>query len=296
MSIFIDESTRILVQGITGREGQFWTHHMIGMGSHVVAGVTPGKEGSDFEGVPVYHSVRNAVKAHEIDASILFVPPKFALDAVNEALDAGIRKLVVLADGMPLHDAVSMRRSALEKGAMIVGPNTTGIASPGKAMMGCFPYWMERVFKPGRIGVMSRSGSLTNEIMAVIVKAGYGISTFMGIGGDPVPSLRFAELLAMYEADEQTDALVIIGEVGGSMEEEVAQAVKDGVFTKPVVAFISGRCAPKDKKMGHAGAIISNGTGSAEQKLKAFAEAGIPVADVPRLIGPLLTEKLNAQK
>ena len=293
MSIFIDENTRIIVQGITGKEGSFWTKHMKEMGSNMVAGVTPGKEGQEVEGIPVYHSVRNAVAAHKADAAMLFVPPKFTMDAVMEALDGGIRKIVTIADGIPLHEMLKIRAAALSHNAMVIGGNTSGVISPGKAMMGSLPYWIERVYKKGNIGVMTRSGSLTNEVTAMIVAAGFGVSSLLGVGGDPVPGTRFAELLPLYEKDEETRAVVIIGELGGTMEEEVAAAIENRVFTKPLVAFLSGRTAPKGKKMGHAGAIITGGKGSVEDKAAALEKAGALVAKRPSDLGETLKKALK---
>jgi succinyl-CoA synthetase alpha subunit len=293
MSIFIDGKTNVLVQGITGSEGSYWTKHMKDMGTTVVAGVTPGKEGQEIEGIPVFNTVRRAVKKYKFDASMLFVPPRFTKDAVFEALDAGIKKVVTVADGIPLHDAMLIRQEAIRANAVVIGGNTSGVISPGKAMMGFFPYWIERVYKPGRVGVMTRSGSLTNEVTAMVVRAGFGVSTLIGVGGDAVPGTRFAELLPYYQQDNETDAVVIIGELGGTMEEEVADAMKKGVFTKPLVAFLSGRTAPKGKRMGHAGAIITGGKGSVEDKIEALTKAGAMVAERPRLIGDLLKEVLS---
>jgi succinyl-CoA synthetase alpha subunit len=295
MSIFIDKSTKVCIQGITGKEGSFWTKHMIDLGTQVLCGVTPGKEGQLVEGKPVYNSVKAAVEHHDIDASMLFVPPRLTKDAVMEALDAGIKKVVTIADGIPLHEMVLIRQAAKEHNAMVVGGNTSGVISPKLAMMGSFPHWIERVYKKGNIGVMTRSGSLTNEVTAMIVEAGYGVSTLIGVGGDPVPGTRFAEFLPLYEADTETEAIVIIGELGGTMEEEVAEAIKAGILTKPLVAFLGGRTAPKGQKMGHAGAIISGGKGSVEDKIKALTEVGALVAERPRLVGKLL-EKLNVPK
>lgn len=295
MSIYVDEATRILVQGVTGKEGSFWTKNMKEMGSAVVAGVTPGKEGRRVEGVPVYHSVRNAVREHRVDASMIFVPPRFVLDAVMEALDAGIRKIVAVADGIPLHEAALIRKLGLKSGAAIIGGNTTGIISPGKAMMGCFPYWIERVYRPGRIGVMTRSGSLTNEVTAMVVRAGFGVSTLAGVGGDSVPATRFAELLPLYQQDKDTDAVVIIGELGGTMEEEVAGMMASGAFTKPVVAYLSGRTAPRGTRMGHAGDVISGGRGSVEDKAAILRAAGARVAMRPAQTGELLRDALGAK-
>jgi succinyl-CoA synthetase alpha subunit len=292
MSVFIDRNVRVVVQGITGSEGAFWTKHMIALGTSVVAGVTPGKEGQSVEGVPVYHTVRRAAAAHGIDGAMLFVPPRFTKDAVYEALDAGIKRIVTIADGIPLHDAIQIRKAAQFCGARVVGGNTSGVISPGLAMMGMFPFWIERVYKPGRIGVMTRSGSLTNEVTAMIVRGGFGVSTLIGVGGDPVPGTSFAEMLPDFQADPDTDAVVIIGELGGTMEEEVAESMLAGHFTKPVVAFMGGRTAPAGKRMGHAGAIVSGGKGSVADKISAFEKAGALVADRPRLVGDLLRQAL----
>ncbi len=296
MSIFIDRTDRVLVQGITGSEGAFWTKHMMDLGTQVVVGVTPGKEGQAVEGVPVYHTIRRAVTDKPANAAMLFVPPRFTKDAVFEALDSGIKKIVTIADGIPLQDAIQIRKAALSCGARVVGGNTSGVISPGLAMMGMFPYWIERVYKPGRIGVMTRSGSLTNEVTAMVVLAGFGVSSLIGVGGDPVPGTRFAEMLPDYQADTGTDAVVIIGELGGTMEEEVADAMLSGAFTKPVVAFLGGRTAPAGKRMGHAGAIVTGGKGSVKDKIEAFEKAGALVADRPRMVGDLLVQTLSGKK
>ncbi|WP_407308184.1 succinate--CoA ligase subunit alpha [Desulfosporosinus sp. SB140] len=288
MSVIIDSGTRVLIQGITGKEGSFWAKHMKDYGTNVVVGVTPGKEGQDVDEVPVYHTVRRAVEKYQVDASLLFVPPRFAKGAIFEALDAGIKTIVVTAEGIPLHEMVQIRKAALSEGAMVIGGNTTGIISTGKAMMGFFPYWLERVYKPGRIGVMTRSGSLTNEVTAEIVKAGYGSSSVIGVGGDPIPFTRFAEVLPLFEKDPDTDAVVMIGEIGGTMEEEVAEAIENGIFTKPLIGFMGGRTAPKGQKMGHAGAIITAGKGTVADKVEALAAVGALVADRPSVIGTLL--------
>ncbi len=293
MSIYIEKDTRVLIQGITGKEGSYWTEHMMGIGTQVTGGVTPGKEGQSVHGAPVFNTVRRAVREIEADASMLFVPPRFTKDAVFEALDAGIKKIVTVAEGIPLHEAVQIRAAALSEGAVVIGGNTSGVISPGQAMMGFFPYWIERVYKPGRIGVMTRSGSLTNEVTAMVVEAGFGVSTLIGVGGDSVPATRFAELLPAYQNDPDTDAVVIIGELGGCMEDEVAEAAAGGSFTKPVVVFMGGRTAPEGKKMGHAGAIVSGGSGSVAGKTKLLEAAGARVAKRPRLVGELLKEALG---
>lgn len=295
MSIILDQSTRVLVQGITGKEGSFWTKHMMDYGTNVVAGVTPGREGQNVAGVPVFHTVKRAVRNIPVDASLLFVPPRFAKEALFEALEAGIKKVVILCDGIPLHDAIQMRKAALNAGAMVIGGNTSGIISMGQAMMGFFPYWLERVYRPGRIGIMTRSGSLTNEITAEVVRAGFGASSLIGIGGDPVPLTRFAEVLPLFQEDPDTDAVVLIGELGGTMEEEVAEAIEKKIFTKPLVAFLGGRTAPKGKKMGHAGAIITAGKGTVKDKIFALKNAGALVAERPRQVGILLESILTSK-
>lgn len=295
MSILIDASTHVLVQGITGSEGAFWTRHMKSYGTSVVAGVTPGKEGQELDGIPVYNTVRGAAQDFRIDASVLFVPPRFAKDALYEALAAGIRKVVVLSEGIPVHDTVLMRKAALERGAVVLGGNTTGIISLDKGMMGFFPYWLERVYRKGNIGVMTRSGSLTNEVTAEIVKAGFGASSVVGIGGDSVPCTRFAEILPLFEADAETEAVVMIGEIGGTMEEEVADVIREGRFTKPLIVFFAGRNAPKGMKMGHAGAIISAGKGTVADKMEALQSVGALVAQRPSAVGSLLQQALKME-
>jgi succinyl-CoA synthetase alpha subunit len=293
MSIFIDSETKVLVQGITGNEGSFWTKHMIGCGTRVVGGVTPGKEGQQVEGVPVFNTVRKAVAETKADASVLFVPPAFTKDAVFEALDAGIRRIVVTAEGVPVHDALEIRAAALAEGAMVIGGNTSGVITPGKAMMGIFPYWIDRVYRPGRIGVMTRSGSLTNEVTAMVIKAGFGVSALVGVGGDAVPGTRFVELLPLFQNDSETDAVLMIGELGGTMEEEVAEAMEVKRFTKPLVAFVAGRTAPAGRRMGHAGAIATAGKGSVTGKIAAIERAGGLVADRPSAVGPLMQKAVT---
>ena len=294
MSIFIDKNTTIEVQGVTGKEGSYWTNHMVELGSKVTFGVTPGKEGQKVGDVPVYHTVARGLKEHPAEAAMLYVPPRFTKDAVFEALDGGIRKIVTIADGIPLHEMVQIRKAAMSCGAKVIGGNTSGVISPGQAMMGFFPFWIERVYKPGRIGVMTRSGSLTNEVTAMVVRGGFGVSTLVGVGGDSVPGTRFAELLPDYQADPDTDAVVLIGELGGTMEEEVADAMSAGIFTKPLVAFLGGRTAPAGKRMGHAGAIVSGGKGSVADKIAALEGAGALVADRPAAVGALLARAMEA--
>lgn len=290
MSIFVNKDSKVIVQGVTGKEGAFWTKHMKEMGTNVVFGVTPGKEGQDVDGIPVFHSVRRGIEHHQAEVSMLFVPPKFVKDAVFEALDAGITKICTIADGIPLHESLEIRKAALSCGAMVIGGNTSGLISIGEAMLGTIPYWIERVYKKGNIGVMTRSGSLTNEVTAEIVSGGFGVTTLIGVGGDPVPGTRFAELLPLYEADPETKGVVIIGELGGTMEEEVADAMEAGIFTKPLVAFMGGRNAPEGKRMGHAGAIVSGGRGTVKGKTAALIHAGGKVAKRPSEVPALLHE------
>ncbi len=290
MSIIINKQTKIIVQGVTGKEGSFWTTHMKNMGTNVVFGVTPGKEGQNVDGIPVYHSVKRGVKEHGAEASMLFVPPKFVKDAVFEALDAGIKIICTVADGIPLHESLEIRKAAKSCGAMVIGGNTSGLISIGEAVMGTIPYWIERVYKKGDIGVMTRSGSLTNEVTAEICSGGFGVTTLVGVGGDTVPGTRFAELLPLYEADPATKGVVVIGELGGTMEEEVAEAMEDKIFTKPLVAFMGGRTAPEGKRMGHAGAIVSGGKGTVQGKTAAIEKAGGKVAKRPSEVPLLLKE------
>lgn len=293
MSILIDEKTKVLVQGITGKEGSFWTKHMKEYGTNVVAGVTPGKEGQTVDDIPVYHTVKRALAEHDIDATLLVVPPKAACASIREALFAGIKTIVVTAEGIPLQDALEIRKLGLLHGATIIGSNSTGVLSTGKCMMGFFPVWLERVYQRGSIGVMTRSGSLTNEVTAQIIRAGFGTTTMVGVGGDATTFTRFAELLPLFENDPETEAVVMIGELGGTMEEEVAEAMEKGIFTKPLIASLGGRTAPKGTKMGHAGAIISAGKGSVQDKIEALSSAGAAIADRPSAVGALLKERLN---
>lgn len=293
MSILIHRETRVLIQGITGNEGRYWSQHMLGLGTRVVAGVTPGKQGRNVHGIPVFDSVAEAVAAHHPEASVLFVPPRFVRDAVFEALDSGILTLVIIAEGVPVHDALAIRAAALACGACIIGGNTSGVITPGEAMLGIFPYWIERVYKPGRIGVMTRSGSLTNEVTAMLVRGGFGVSTLVGVGGDPVPGARFLDILERFEQDAATDAVLLIGELGGTMEEEVAEAIRTKRIRKPLGAFLAGRHAPPGKAMGHAGAIIAGGKGDAAHKIRVLRQAGARVAERPSQVDAMFREMLG---
>jgi succinyl-CoA synthetase alpha subunit len=287
MSIIIDEQSRVVVQGITGREGRFHTTSMLDYGTKVVAGVTPGKAGEKVEGIPVYGAVAEAVAEQNANTSILFVPARFARDAVFEAIDAGIKTIVVVAEGMPQKDAIDFIAGADKKGKVVViGPNCPGVISPAhQTKVGIMP---GHIFIPGRVGIVSRSGSLTYEIAWRTTCAGLGQSTCVGIGGDPVIGLDFIGALEMFRDDEETESVVLIGEIGGNAEESAARYIGETNYPKPVVAYIAGRTAPAGKRMGHAGAIIMGEVGTARSKLDAFADAKVPVADKPSDITCLL--------
>ena len=289
MAILIDRDTRVIVQGITGKEGSFHTKLMLDYGTKIVAGVTPGKGGREVHGVPVYDTVEEAVKNHGADASIVFVPARFAPDAVYEAIDAGLKLVVVITEHIPVHDTMRFVNYAKSKGTVIIGPNCPGIIVPGRIKIGIMPV---SPFKPGNVAIISRSGTLTYEVAAAMTREGIGQSVAIGIGGDPIVGLDFVEALEMLEKDPETKAVVMIGEIGGDMEERVAAMYREGRFTKPIVAYIAGRTAPPGKRMGHAGAIISMGTGAYQDKVEALRKAGIPVAKMPYDIPKLLKEVL----
>ncbi|KYH33479.1 succinate--CoA ligase subunit alpha [Neomoorella mulderi] len=290
MGILLSKETRVVVQGITGNEGTFWTERMLAAGTNIAGGVTPGKGGTQVHGVPVYNTVQEVVEKHGAEASVIFVPPPFAKDATFEALEAGLKLIVLLVDGLPVQDALEVRTYAREVGAYVIGPNNPGMATIGEAMLGFIPVWLSYVYQPGNIGVIARSGSLINEVCSHIVAAGMGISTCIGLGGDPVPGTTLTEVLALFQQDEHTQGVVIIGEVGGSMEEDAADFMKVGGFTKPAVAFIAGRSAPPGKKMGHAGAIMTLGRGSVQSKESALSAAGVKIAQRPSEVGRLLKD------
>ncbi len=290
MAIYLDKNSKVLVQGITGREGLFHTQRMLAYGTQIVGGVTPGKGGTRIEsGQPVFNTVAEAVDATGATHTIIFVPPAFAADALYEAYDAGITLAVCITEGIPAHDM--LRVVATTPGLRIIGPNCPGLVSPGKALVGIMP---GQVFKPGRVGMISRSGTLTYEIVDNLSKAGLGQSTCVGIGGDPIIGTTFTDCLQAFAGDSETDALVVCGEIGGSDEEDAAAFIKDHLPDKPVVAFIGGRSAPKGKRLGHAGAIISGNTGTPESKVAAFTAAGVPVAERPSEIPALLVQRLPA--
>ncbi|RLE30105.1 succinate--CoA ligase subunit alpha [Candidatus Acetothermia bacterium] len=289
MAILVDSDTKVLVQGITGSEGAFHTRHMVAYGTRVVAGVTPGKGGQSLDGIPVYDSVAQAKEEHEIDASILFVPARFAPDAMLEAADAGIPLLVCITEGIPLHDMLRCYHLLQGYGVRLIGPNCPGLISPGKAKLGIMP---GEVFKAGPVGIISRSGTLTYEIAAHLSRAGIGQSTVVGIGGDPIIGSSFTELLPLFAEDRETELVVLVGEIGGTAEEEAADWVAEHM-TKPVVGYIAGFSAPSGKRMGHAGAIISGSEGTAEAKAKRLEARGIPVARTPAQVAELVKGRLT---
>jgi len=281
MSILIDETTRVVVQGITGNEGMFHTRQMVEYGTKVVAGMTPGKGGQTMDGIPVYNTVLEAVKHTGANASAIFVPPPFAADAILEAVDAGITLIVCLTEGIPTMDMVTVKQYLKEKGSKLVGPNTPGVISPGRCKIGVMAGY---IHKPGPIGIMSRSGTLTYEVVDQLTKRGIGQSTCVGIGGDQIIGLNYVDLLGMFERDSGTEAIVMIGEIGGTAEEEAALFIEKNV-KKPVAAFIAGLTAPPGRRMGHAGAIIAGGKGTAKEKMETLGHAGVRVVKNPALVG-----------
>ena len=292
MAILVSSKTEVIVQGITGREGSFHTRAMLAYGTKVVAGVTPGKGGIKFEGVPVYNTMREALREHpKADTSVIFVPARFATDAIYEAVEAGMRNVVVITEHIPLHEELRAINFARANGVRVVGPNCPGLIAPSqKVKVGIIP---ASVAAPGKVGIVSRSGTLTYEIANHLSRAGLGVSTAVGIGGDPVIGMSFVEVLEMFRDDPETKGVVIIGEIGGSMEEEAASFIKSGGLGKPAVAYIAGRTAPPGKRMGHAGAIISMGVGTAESKVRAFQDASVPVADRPSEVAELMKKALS---
>jgi len=286
MSILIDKNTRLLVQGITGREGGFHTRRMLEYGTDVVAGVTPGKGGSSVDGVPVYDTVQRAMQATEANASIIYVPARFAPNAILEAADADIPLIVCITEGIPTLDMIRMRAYLDRVGARLIGPNCPGLITPGVCKVGIIP---GHICSPGPVGIVSRSGTLTYEVIWALTSRGIGQSTCVGIGGDPVNGTSFIDVLTLFEQDPQTEQVVLIGEIGGTDEEQAAAFI-EAEISKPVVAFVAGRTAPPGKRMGHAGAIISGGTGTAAEKIAAFERVGVPVASQPGEIAEIVAE------
>ena len=286
---FIDEDTRVVVQGITGDQGLFHTRLMLNYGTKIVAGVTPGRGGQEAEGVPVYDTISEAQETHGIDASIIFVPAPFVLDAALEAIEAELDPVVVITEGAPVRDSIELVAKANLRDVTVVGPNTPGVIKAGESKMGIMP---AQVFKQGNVGIISRSGTLFYEIAAHITRAGLGQSTCVGLGGDPVVGLDYIDMLEWFQEDPETEAVALIGEIGGDAEERAAQFIKEGGFTKPVAAYIAGRAAIPGKRMGHAGAIIQGATGTAKSKMDALMDAGVSVGELPGQVATALKDLL----
>jgi len=277
MSILVDENTKVLIQGITGKQGRYHTKKMLDYNVKLLAGVSPGKEGEKVEGVPVYDSVKRALDSYKnINASMILVPPRFTLNAVIESIEAGIRLVVIITEHVPVHDTLKIVKLANEYETKIIGPNTIGVISPGKSMVGIMPGY---IYSQGRIGIISRSGTLTHEISSNLTFRGYGQSTCIGIGGDPIIGINHKEALELFRSDAGTKVIILIGEIGGVGEELAAKYIKENGYPKPIYAYIAGRMAPEGKKMGHAGAIVSGNMGSAKSKIDALTEAGVKVAN-----------------
>lgn len=289
MSILLNKKTKVVVQGITGSEGSFHTGQMVEYGTNVVAGVTPGKGGTKFQGIPIFNTVAEAIEKKKADASVIFVPPGFAADAILEAANAGVKLIVCITEGIPAKDMVKVYNAIKNMDVRLVGPNCPGVISPGKAKIGIMPGFIHR---KGKVGVVSRSGTLTYEAVKQLSDLKIGQSTCVGIGGDPVIGSQFIDIIKLFNDDKDTEGIVMIGEIGGSAEEEAAAYVKKHV-KKPVVGFIAGRTAPPGRRMGHAGAIISGGKGTADEKMKAMKKAGIYVANSPAEIGSTMKKALE---
>ena len=292
MAILVDRNTKVIVQGITGSHGSFHTQKMVEYGTKIVGGVTPGKGGTNFEGIPVFNKMKEAVSATGANTSVIYVPAQFAKDAILEAADSGIRLMVCITEGIPALDMVRVKKYLKEKGVRLIGPNCPGIITPEASKVGIMPGYIHR---RGRIGVISRSGTLTYEAVWQMTSRGMGQSTVVGIGGDPILGTTFVDCLELFEKDSETDAVVLIGEIGGNAEEKAAEFIEKS-FSKPVIAFIAGQTAPKGKRMGHAGAIISGGAGTAAEKMEALKRVGVVVVKSPAEIGEKVVKTLQERK
>jgi succinyl-CoA synthetase alpha subunit len=290
MSVLVGSDTRLVIQGITGTEGSFHGQQMIEYGTNVVAGVTPGKGGQEALGVPVFNSIQESIEKQGANTSVIFVPPKFAAGAVMESIDAGLELIICITEGIPAADMVKVNHSLENKKTRLVGPNCPGVITPGQAKIGIMPGF---IHTPGSIGIMSRSGTLTYEAVHQIGANNLGQSTVIGIGGDPIIGTTFIDMLELFAGDNDTEGVVMIGEIGGTAEEEAAQWVLDNNFSKPIVSFIAGQTAPPGRRMGHAGAIIAGGKGTAEEKMEELKRAGITVVESPADIGQAMVSALN---
>ena len=289
MSILVDKNSKVVVQGFTGKEGSFHAEQCLDYGTNIVAGVTPGKGGSDHLGVPVFNTVKEAVMKQKANVSLIFVPPAFASDAIMEASEAGIEIIVCITEGIPIKDMMIVKKYLQKNNTILIGPNCPGVITPEETKIGIMPGF---VFRKGKVGLISKSGTLTYEAANQIVNAGYGISTAIGIGGDPIIGYSFIDLLKRFEDDEDTEAIVMIGEIGGDLEIQAAKYIKENI-TKPVVAFIAGQTAPKGKRMGHAGAIIAGSKGTAKEKIDALKKANVNVAETAAKIGDTIKKVLK---
>lgn len=287
---FVDGTTRVLVQGITGTQGRFHTRLMVEYGTNIVAGVTPGRGGGEMEGIPVYDNVVEAQGEHDVDASIIFVPARYALDAALEAIEAGLDPVAVITEGIPVRDSMELVARARLRGTTVVGPNTPGVIKPGDCKLGIMP---SQVFRRGVVGIASRSGTLFYEVAAHITRGGLGESMCIGLGGDPIVGLDFIDVLSWFEDDDETDAVVLIGEIGGDAEERAADFIAGGGFTKPIAAYIAGRTAVPGRRMGHAGAIIQGASGTAQSKMEALGAAGADVGERPGDVVKALMRSLS---
>ena len=293
MGIIVNNSTKAIVWGITGTQGRFHTHLMLEFGTRIVAGVTPGKGGNSVEGVPVYDTAEEALRQHEANASIIFVPAPFAADAALEAIEVELKTVVIITEHVPVKDSIQIIAAANNKNATIIGPNTPGIITPDTCKLGIMP---AHIFKKGVVGIASRSGTLTYEIASGLTALGLGQSTCLGLGGDPIVGLSFVDVLKAFAKDRQTKAVALIGEIGGNAEELAAEYIREINYPKPVVAFVAGRTAPSGKRMGHAGAIIMGKAGTAKSKIEAFQAVGVDVAERPRDVARLLAERLHKKR
>ena len=291
MGIIVDKNTRVIIQGITGTQGKFHTKLMLEYGTRIVSGVTPGKGGTQIHNIPIYDTVEAALEKHSANASIIFVPAPFAADAALEAIENGIKIIVIITEHIPIKDAVDVMTYAKQVNATIIGPNTPGIITPEECKLGIMP---AHIFKPGGVGLISRSGTLTYEVAASLTRNGLGQSTCLGLGGDPITGLNFVDALKLFEKDSQTKAVVLIGEIGGNLEELTAEYIVKEEYPKPVVAFIAGRSAPPGKRMGHAGAIVMGKAGTAESKIEALRKANVKVAEKPSDVAKLLLNRVSA--